>query len=214
MADTADPLAGLSLDDWIETGTTATEQVTIYADRALAGQFTAMERRLAALGESTGDGDDPLDDGGEAARIHAAMEDLYQRWEASKAVWTVRALSDQEVQDIYSAHQVPKTPAAPPEDAPAEAKRAHQGALELHLRTLKKLVDERNLAYVAAAVTRVEAAKGATTHVTVEQLRKMRARPHGASDITRLLEAVNRVTQGDVEVPRPTSPGSSRSGRA
>ena len=203
-----------SLDSWLESGTTATEQVTLYADRALAGEFTALERRLAALEQATGGGDDPLDGAGEAESIHAQMEDLYRRWEASKAVWTVRALADEEVEAIWASHPVPKAPAAPPDDAPAEAKRAHQGALDLHLRTVKHLVTERNLAYIAAAVTRVETSGGAVDAVTVDQLRKMRSRPHGAQDVTRLLEAVNRVTQGDVEVPRPTLPGSSRSGRA
>lgn len=211
---TTDTPAGFSLDEWIETGTVAHEQVTIYANRALAGEFTALERRLTAAQAAAETGDQTLEESGDVARILEQMEDLYARWEASKAVWTVRALSDDEVRDIYAAHKTPTAPDKPPADAPADVHRAHKGAVEMWTRAVQLATDERNLHYIAAAVTKVETAKGATSTVTVEQLRRMRHRPHGAQDLTRLIDAVNRATQGDVEIARPTLPASSRSDRA
>lgn len=211
MDNPAADLAGFNLDQWIETGTTANEQVVIYANRALAGEYTALERRLAALEDA---GDESIENGAEQAALLRKMEDLYERWQASKATWTVRALSDEEVRAVYDKHPTPKAPQKPADDAPAEVKQAWQGAMEMHLRALTLATDERNLAYVEAAVTRVETTLGAVAVVTIDQLRRMRNRPHGSQDLNRLIEAVNRVTQGDVEVPRPTSPGSSRSARA
>lgn len=196
----------ITLDDWIDTGTVARGTVVIYNDRELAAEYEALEAKLkTAQDDAT---ERSLDDEDESAEILARMEELYARWEASKAVWILRALSRDEASDIVDRIPVPDGPGKLADGATEAQRSAHGAALKAWLRQSQRAQDERNLEFVAAALVSVETAKGTVRHVSVDTLRRMRSRPHGAHDLERLVSAVNEATQGEVEISRPTLPAS------
>lgn len=199
--------------DWIESGTVARRQVTIYNDAALAERLRVLTERLAEAEkkvEQTG-GDAPLDEVDEVAELTAQIEALYPEWEASKAVWTVRALSQDDVMATFDAVPEPKRPVPPLEKAGQKAQERFAEQVSAWRREVRDADRERRLHMVAIAVESVETARGTAEGVTVETLRKLRDRPHGEQWLTRLYEAVSEATEGDADVPRPTSPGRSTS---
>lgn len=196
---------------WIESGTVAQRSVVIYNDPAIVAEFEALERRRVQAEASDDDGDEAsIADSSELAEIRAAMESLQERWEASKAVWTVQALDDQKIRDLTEMHPAPKRPESVPDDSSDEVKAAHADAMRDWNERLIAARDERNLAFISAAIVRVETAQGTATAVPVEALRAMRSRPHGATRITQLLAAVENATAGDVEIPSGESHAPSR----
>lgn len=196
----------ITLDDWIDTGTVARRTVTIYNDRALAAEYEALEAQLKDVQDEAEERS--LDDEDPASEIMARMEELYTRWEASKAVWTVRALSRDEASEIVDRIPVPDGPGKLADTATAAEKSAHNAALKSWLRQSQRAQDERNLEFISTAIISVETAKGTARHASVDTLRRMRSRPHGAHDIERLVAAVNEATQGEVEISRPILPAS------
>lgn len=215
MAETTDDLGAFDLLDWIESGTVARRTVTIYNDPALASEYEALAARLAeAEAAESDDTERTMDEAPESVAILAQIEALWERWQASKSTWTVRALSGDEARAIVDRHPVPDAPAKPLDTAPAAEKAAHAAAVKAWLRESDRVSAERNLEFIATAVVEVTTNRGTVHHVNVDTLRRMRSRPHGHHRIEQLVTAVNEATQGDVEIPRPTSPGNSGSDRA
>lgn len=208
--------ADFDLMDWIETGTIARRTVVVHNDPAAADRFLELEKRLAELGFDDEDdlADAPLGSPSVSSEVDAIRREhaeLYARWEASRATWTVRAVSEEEVEAIVAAIPAPKMPVPPLEKAGRAAHEAYYQKVAEYTEAKKKFDDEVNLAIIARAVEKVETAQGTARGVTVDQLRKLKARPHGAQWIDRLRDAVSAATEGDVDVPRPTSPGASTS---
>jgi hypothetical protein len=203
------------LDEWLSTGTLAKRAVEIYNDPALVAEFDILSQRLTAAQAANPSGAEETMAGGPVSDIIEEMHRLHARWEASKATWTVRALTEDEVRAIVDAHPDPvipeiiRTPKKPGEVWSDEQLAA--GAA--HLEAREAVMTERNLAMIALAVTEVRTPKGVRRSVTIEQVRKLRSRPHGKAQATRLVQAVESATSGEVEVPRPTSPGRSDSDR-
>lgn len=207
-----------SLDDWIESGTVARRQVVIHNNPALVEEFEALEARLTALGDAPDadpEADGPLSASdpheAERAEIHAALENVYERWESSKATWTVRALSHEDVEATFDAVPVPKRPVPPLEKAGQKAQEKFAAEVSTYQAKVNKADVERRLHMIAASVVGVETAQGSVDSVTVDQVRALRDRPHGTKWVDKLYEAMSAATEGDVEVPRPTSPGRSTS---
>lgn len=202
---TATPAPDFTFDimDWIARGTAARRSVVIYNDPALVAEYERLERALVSA-EAAG-GDEVMGAVPPAARIEAEMADLHRRWEASKAVWTVQALSDETLREIAAAHPMPDRPADPPADADDETKAAHAAALKAWQPEWSAASDERNFAMIAAAVVSVETPQGTATSVPVEAIRALRRRPHGAVQTERLIQAVRQATAGDSEIPAPKS---------
>jgi hypothetical protein len=194
--------------DWIESGTVARRQVEIHNDPALVEEYQALEAELAeaekAVGSSGQDG--PLAADGPREAIVARMEALWERWEASKALWTVRALSKDDIDATFDAVPVPKRPIPPLEKAGQKAQERFVEALNDYQHEAAKADEERKLHILAAAVVSVETSRGTAEGVTVDALKRLRSRPHGAHWIDRLYRAAEAATQGDQDIPRPTSP--------
>lgn len=208
---------------WIQSGTVATRQVTIYNNPALAAEYEALEAEMKAAEKAVEDagGDAPMSAKEPREDIRARMDDLYARWEASKSVWTVRALSDDDIEATYAeigGVPSPKQPVPPLPQAGKKALEDHGEKVTKWAKAVHKADRERTLHIIAVAVTSVETAIGTADSATVEQVRSLRDRPHGpqwvglipsgrGQRITgKLATAVMAATEADVEVPRPTSP--------
>lgn len=199
--------------EWIESGTVAQRSVVIYNDPAVAAEFETLQRRLDVAEKVKASGESSMGDRDEVAEILGQMDALYARWQASKATWVVQALSDERIRELIEEHPVPSRPEPIAEDADDDAKQGHAAAIKSWAEAFQVAQDERNLAFISAAIVRVETPKGNATSVSVEALRKMRKAPHGKARTEQLLAAVNAATQGDVEIPAPKSHEPSRTDR-
>lgn len=196
--------------EWIQSGTVAQRTVVIYNDPAVAVEFEALERRLQAVEPLVEGADREMGAPNEAAQIEAEMAALYDRWQASKAVWTVQALPEEKIREVAEAHPTPQQPPTPPPGADEATKAAHRAAVEEWAPKFQEARQMLDLALLSAAVVKVETPRGTASSVPLEALIAMRARPHGPAQIRRLVEAFNEATRGDVEIPAPKSHGSSK----
>lgn len=208
----AQPAGGDVFDQWLATGTVATRTTTLNSDHSLAAEYTALEAKLAQAEErAKRNPDAPMDDEDTVPLIIEQMEDLYRRWEAAKATWTVRALSLDEVEATFVAVPAPTLPHQPPEKAGAKARERFARAAERFVKENKEADRERKLYKLAIAVTHASTPVGDLDGVTVEQLRTMRDRPHGEYQIETLYTALLEAQDAELPIERPTSPGSSTS---
>lgn len=215
------------LMDWIESGTIGRRQVTIYNDVAAGDRLVEIDERLTELGyggDADPEADGPLAGSStpEVTALLAEAEQVRERLADSKSVWTVRALAEDEVEDTFDPDKggvpEPKLPIPPPEKAGRKAQEDWVDRVNAHRKAVAAAEAERRLRMIAAAVIAVETSRGRVERdagddpiMSVDQLRSLRSRPHGGQWIARLYEAVDAATEGDVEVPRPTSPGRSTS---
>jgi len=113
--------AEFDLMDWLNTGTIARRRVTIYNDPSLVDEFERIEARLAELGWSDDEtpgqakADAPLVDPAaeEIEDLLAERDSVIARWDAAKSVWTVRAVSQTEVERSFDEVPIPKAPTPP-----------------------------------------------------------------------------------------------------
>lgn len=203
--------------DWIETGTVGRREVTIYNDPALAAEMDRLQAEYEKAKRFASEDEASMADVSRLAELEAEMEAVLARWEASKAVWTVQALALDVVRDLLEEFPDPKPPVKPrePKESPNPAKTAerrkeyeaevaeYEKLQKPWLAELDKVRLERELRLISAAVVDVTTPKGSTSHVPVEVLRAMRAKPHGEARIKALSAAVNELTTGEVEIPAP-----------
>lgn len=215
MTENPIPEGDFDLDEWLSSGTLARRSVPIYNDPSLAAEFDVLSQRMSELEAMTKGDESSVGESAEITEVHEQMTAVYERWEASKATWTVRALTEDEIKATTEEHPDPEIPEiirAKRESGQvwSDEQRAEGQA---YLAAREEVMTERNLALIALAVVEVSAPKGRRTSVTVDQVRTLRARPHGKQQVQRLIEAVNSATSGDIEIPRPTLPGRSDSDR-
>lgn len=213
-----DDPSDFSLADWLTTGTVARQHVTIHADQEAGKRLAEIQARLDELGHDGAadpEADSPLgaDGDGEVAGLLAEAETLVDRWEQSKATWEVRALSADEVAACIDLAPVPTPPVAPAQHASPEAQRKFAERAMAFARKQTEAHDQQRMHMIARAVVSVTTARGTVPGVTVDDLRDLKARPHGKQWLDRLYAAIEKATEEDVEVPRPTWPGSSTSTR-
>ena len=214
--------------DWINTGTVARRQVPLYIDHDAYAEVKRLCEELEELGwtaeQAAEDArrapqDGPLSGSVDAYRteqmraLEAELESWSARLDASRMLWTVRAVSEDEVRASFDAIPVPKAP-LPPKDGAAQAiqERWMERVSEFN-RAKAAAEEERKLHLIAAAVTCVETVKGARDVVTIDELRALRSRPHGGQWIERLYKAIGEATDENAEPPVPTSPARSTSTR-
>lgn len=205
------------LDEWLSTGTLARRAVEIFNDPALAAEYDVLAIRLAeAQSAEPQDEEASVGGGGAVEDILTEMRALHEKWQASKATWTVRALTEDEVAGLTEQHPDPEIPAILAGDKPEPGTPEHEARLaegQRYLAEREKASTERYLAMIALAVVEVATPRGTAKNVTLEQVRRLRTRPHGKAQTQRLIDAIVSATNGDVDVPRPTSPGRSGSDR-
>lgn len=209
------PEDDFNLDEWLSTGTLARRAVPIYNDPSLAAEFDVLAQRLSELEAMTKGEESSVGESAEITEVYEQMVAVHERWEASKATWTVRALTEDEVKAITDEHPDPEVPEVlrakrQPGTVWDDVQRAEGQAF---IAAREEAITERNLAMIALAVVEVATSRGSTSTVTVEQVRRLQGRPHGKQQVTRLIEAVTSATTGDIEIPRPTLPGRSDSDR-
>jgi hypothetical protein len=216
------------LMDWIESGTVGRREVTIHNDPALYAEFQAIqaERDAVKAALDAAGGERTLDDVDPFADLDGRESDLADRWEASKAVWTVRALSSDEIEATFETVPQPKIPVQPPikpstpDKVAAAMNEQWVEQVAAWQKAVKEADRERTLHIVAAAVVSVQTARGTVDRVSVDAIRALRDRPHGEQWVGvirsdgkrasgRLAEAVEAATEADVPIPRPTLPGPS-----
>ena len=201
--------------DWINTGTVARRQVVIYTDHEAYAQAVRITDRLAELGWTERDDDRPQDgplsegigpDDDEVAALEAELESWSARLDKSRMTWTVRAVSKDEITAAADANPEPKMPPPPKDGAPAAVQERWMERVQAYNRAKRVRDEVVNLAVVAAAVVSIETPAGTQDGVTVDQLRALQGRPHGAQWVERLYKAVEQATDENVAPPVPTSP--------
>lgn len=228
-----------NLDDWLDGGSVSQRSIPIYSRPDLIADYEEWGRRYDAAEERAKDAIDEtaLGEASDLEQLKAEGEEIYARWQASKADWRVRALDDEdEIQPIVSrkpihpdlpefAEPEPKQPrdfgnGKPSEsyvaahtawkarrDAFLEAQKPEQDALD---KKRSEADDDANLEMIATAVVSIEFANGVTASgVTVEQLRRMR-KSIGARQVQRLLNAATLATIAEPTMPVPSSRTTSR----
>lgn len=222
--------AAFDLLDWIKTGTVARRQVVIFTDHEAHSEAARITAEMDALGWTAEQAaederrrgrpaDGPLSEAGDSGTADqlAALERELGTWserlDASRMVWTVRAISQDEAQRAYDAIKQPSMPLPPKEGAAASVQEAW-AARVAEVNVKRREADElRQLHAIAAAVESVETPAGVREGVTVDELKALRGIPHGAQWIEKLAAAMDAATTEDIAPPVPTSPARSTSTR-
>lgn len=200
-------MTDFDFDTWVVNGTVLTKDVRLnnHHDAAYFERVKALQEELAKAEKH--EDDDSLDAvGGDVDDILARMEALDAEYAEYDIVVTVRALEPAVVRKISVAHMPPAKPRAIPDDAPQSAQDKRQRELAVWLEECDDMFSERDLHFISASVVTVVSAQGTADSISVDSLRAMKVRPRGPLMIAQLLNAVNFVTQGEVELDRPKSP--------
>lgn len=218
----ADVDAAFDLNDWIQGISPTLRSVDIYGRTDLFGRYERLERELAIAEQVEQAAEASVTEGSEVARILREMEELYELQQRSKTTWYVQALDSTVIKAISDAHPVPDPlpkPAEPAKNAPDPVKGKYRTELKAwekknraHEEKRRAAADEQNLHLIAAAVVRIENHEGVTVaeQVTVDQLRALQAKPHGAMQTGALLQKAFEAKAGEPVIPAPFS--HSRSG--
>lgn len=129
---------------------------------------------------------------------------LYDEYDADKETWVIRGLDVTEAQAIVAAHDRPTgtAPTRRPKESTA-AFRARSAAYVDEVAAYKVAIDEHAL---SLAVVEVIVRGEHMPPPSVEGLRRVRARPHGARHWAALVEAMEAMTTGEVAIPAPHRP--------
>lgn len=196
-------------DEWLETGTVAQRTVILQNDRALPDRIANLQRqqRIAQDVLERQGGEAAVTDQDHLAEIERALDEEYEKWEASKEVWVVRALSDDELKSLRERHPVPDMP----EVADADNLTAEEDtAIQEWAKACKVIREAADLDYLALAFVSLTTAKGTITSITPSQLSALAGRPGRQKDLTTLLTEAVAAVQEDVELPAPFSRATSK----
>lgn len=210
-----DPSA-FDIEGWLSTGTVVRREVPAWSDQVAARRAQEIDARLTELGVGEGQkGDAPLDSAGEnfdeIEALVAEAEEVADRLAASKVVFTVRGITDEEIEQVSRDVPAPKVPVGAPAKASPEQQ---QKAMDRIARygELKKAVDEeRLLRQIAMCVETVTTPTGTAHGVTPDGLRKLKGEAFGGQLLERLWNAILAARAEAVPVPGFTSPAFSTS---
>lgn len=198
---------------WLESGTVATRTVPIYNNPALIDELESLDKAIAAA-EADKPAAEPVDapmsddvDVVDLPALIARRDEVEELLLESRSVWTVRALSADEVDGSFKTVPEPHAPASPKESAPQQARDKYTERLYAYAQRKARADADRRLVQVAAAVVRIETSTGSRSSVSVEALGALRAHPHGQKILETIYAAVAAATGAKIEISRPTSPG-------
>ncbi len=190
-------------DEWLASGTVRRKMVRVYNDPALAEEAEALLAEREEIAKTAEERS--LSEGDPFAEIDARLEDIATRFAASVSEWLIGPVTAEEYDAITAEHPETLPPHKPFVSAPKKAWddwgeavnkwKAREAAADL----------ERNLAYLAAAVVEIRFGDKVIDHVTPEQIRALRNRPHGKLQYESLLATAIAITDGEVEFPAPKS---------
>lgn len=196
-------------DEWLETGTVAQRTVILQNDRALPDRIANLQRqyRIAQDVLERQGGETSVTDQNNLAEIERALDEEYAKWEESKEVWVVRALSEDELKTLREKHPVPDMPEVADSDNLTDEEDA---AIQEWAKECKAIREAADLDYLATAFVSLTTSKGTITSITPEQLAALARRPGRQKDITTLLTEAVAAVQEDVELPAPFSRATSK----
>ena len=176
-------------DEWIAGASLTKRSTTVFGRPDLVAEMQQIEEALDHL-ERESDGEESAGDPRRAELIGRATE-IHETWLASKSVWTVRAIGDEDTKAVTVI--VGDAPRAKNPKQPTEAE---SKAAEAH-------ADETNLRLLSRAVVEIEFADGRkASGATYEQLVSLMGRI-GKPQILRLIAEVNQATYAEPVVPAP-----------
>jgi hypothetical protein len=185
-------LESFDLLEWLNTGTIATREVNLYIDHETYQAWVEANKALKELEDNA-----PalsLSDGASRAELRERINELAEKLDDSKMVWTVRALSDTEIEQSLEAVPGPKLPIKP-DGVMGEKLQAKWEARANQYGTEKVAADaERRLWVVQRATEKIITPAGEKLGVEISELKAMSARPHGAGWIAALYAAIEEAT--------------------
>lgn len=199
-------------DEWLESGTVARQQVTIYADQAATEELDALQAELEALEKDSAPR--TISEPSRARALESRFEELRERWEASRITFTLAPIERDTIHRIFEKLPNPPEPPRAAQSAPKKVKEDAEKARRAWALEVDRQEAERVLHLLAESIVRVERPGGSASSITVEQLRAMRDAKYGVPRINRLWAAYQAVMAEAAELPTPTLPGNSGSGRA
>lgn len=190
----------LNVDEWFAGLQKPKQPVDIYQRPDIAGQIALLEKRVADLGEP----DDESLGGGERADLNAEIDRLAQEFHDSKLTFWVQSLGPEEIEEIGK--QTRKDLNKQVDEISTQARRnARDNAKRLGVEApaeLNRMVKEQVQAEVSMFLgfetsLRLLAKAIAEPSVSAEQLRTL-AETLGSGQITKLRNAFNQISEGDV----------------
>ncbi|MCL1801920.1 MAG: hypothetical protein FWG25_11270 [Promicromonosporaceae bacterium] len=192
---------------FLDSGTVATREVHLFVDHEAAQRHVEIQHRIAELEDE----ESPVDELANLTIAESANPELdalraeailvEERLDVSRMVWKVQALSAERIQQIEDGLPDPKTPAPPKDNAGEKAREAWVARMVEHSKKVADVKMERSFAFIAAAVKSITTADGVKTSIAVDELRALRARPHGQQWLNKLSKAALAATDADVEPP-------------
>lgn len=199
--------------EFVKRGTSARREVEIYTDHEAAAECQRIGELIESADDADDDADGPLGSATTVERLTEEVTPWLERLKASRMTWTVRALSAEEIDQAFEEMPPPKMPVPPKENAPRPLQEAFTDRVVGYNKHKAKIDGERRLLLISYAVEGISTAAGTQDSVSADDLRALRAQPHGQGWIDRLWTAVDEASSEEVEPPVPTSPGRSTSSR-
>lgn len=194
---------------WLETGTTRPEVVTLFADQealAIVADLEKEQTKLQIQLDTMADGGDspvqralgekPAARGLEEqiAELQEQIEQTYARIDRSRSVWTLRPLTQDEVEQIDADLPLPFMPTPTQEEqTSAKAKARFEAKMRQWQSDVGEVKRQRLQRQIVKAVVSVEFPTQTVTSVTVEQLERMFEGTHGGARFRVLNAALDRA---------------------
>lgn len=223
--------ADFNLMEWITSGTVARREVPVYNRPDLLAEYAQIEERLKDAGWTLTDAgwtdrpgkpdasakDGPLSESDDDPQVATDLE----RWPAledellaARAVWSVRALGKDDMEWVESQLEELVPPIPLPPSASDGARTKYEARVNRYNRRRNEQIRERAILIVSRGVESIATPTTTATGVSVASLTALDHTPHGTKIIDLIYTAIEQATGADVEIPRPTSPGSSTGTRA
>lgn len=208
-------------DEWLATGTLRRLSVTLYADQAAADELDAIaaefEEANKAAKRRTLDEKNPMAD------LKARWDAAHERWEASRATFTVVRLEEPIREQLAAEFAEPPAPRSPGTGATEKRKEQWGRDVEAWKAEAMQITADREHAALAYAIESVETGAGKAERtltpegrvekpaVGPERLRAMFSKPYGPQWHLALVGLLNEVSAMRGEPERPFSLGPSGS---
>ena len=211
-------------DAWLDGASLTQKSVEILQNPALLSRWDDLQRRYEHA-QQVGQAEVGIEDVSPLAALEAEADELLAEIEASRSVWHVRALTDEDVAAIMAAHPITpapqfggQVPSVQPNPTEAQAKAflgaytaygakleawkaEHAAELEAHEKATADALLARGAEKVARAVVRVEQGGATVTdRVSVEQVIALERRI-GKAQISKIIAAIDAATTDEPEVP-------------
>lgn len=211
-------------DSWLGGATISKRSVPIYAKPGLFAEYEDLQRERDRL-EAENEGEPSMGDS-RLSEIDERVGEIHEEWVASKSVWVVRALGDEDysaVKDSMKADGLAEVKLLEEPEEPDELPEKHSLADERALakaaekfqaakarydedkpandKARTEFANELNIRIVSRAVVEIRFASGnVTTGITVERLRTLREKL-GQRQILSLMNAASIATYQEPEIP-------------